>query len=73
MGIFYGIIAFMYLKPSTASSLAQENMASGFYTTVVPILNPLIYSLRNKEVNVATQKTPRGKLFQARIIVLAQI
>jgi len=63
MGIFYGIIAFMYLKPSTASSLAQENMASGFYTTVVPILNPLIYSLRNKEVNVATQKTLRGKLF----------
>jgi len=63
MGIFYGIIAFMYLKPSTASSLAQENMASGFYTTGVPILNPLIYSLRNKEVNVAIQKTPRGKLF----------
>ena len=39
-GIFYGIIAFLYLKPSTASSLAQENMASVFYTTVVPILNP---------------------------------
>ena len=63
MGIFYGIIAFMYLKPSTASSLAQENMASGFYTTVVPILNPLIYSLRNKEVKVAIQKTLRVKSF----------
>ena len=63
MGIFYGIIAFMYLKPSTASSLAQENMASGFYTTVVPILNPLIYSLRNKEVKAAMHKTLREKLF----------
>ena len=58
-GIFYGIIAFLYLKPSTASSLAQENTASMYYTTVVPILNPLIYSSRYKEANVAIQKTLR--------------
>ena len=53
----------MYLKPSTASSLAQENMASVFYTTVIPMLNPLIYSLRNKEVKVAIQRTLREKPF----------
>ena len=63
VGIFYGTTAFMYLKPSTASSLAQENVASVFYTTVIPMLNPLIYSLRNKEVKAAVQKTLRGKLF----------
>ena len=63
MGIFYGTTAFMYLKPSTASSLAQENVASVFYTTVIPMLNPLIYSLRNKEVKVAIQKTLRVKSF----------
>ena len=61
VGMFYGSTAFMYLKPSTASSLAQENVASVFYTTVIPMLNPLIYSLRNKEVKAAIQKTLRRK------------
>ncbi|XP_004413752.1 PREDICTED: olfactory receptor 8A1 [Odobenus rosmarus divergens] len=63
VGMFYGSTAFMYLKPSTASSLAQENVASVFYTTVIPMLNPLIYSLRNKEVKAAMQKTLRRKVF----------
>ncbi|XP_005378711.1 PREDICTED: olfactory receptor 151-like [Chinchilla lanigera] len=62
VGLFYGSTAFMYLKPSTASSLAQENVASVFYTTVIPMLNPLIYSLRNKEVKTALQKTLTRKL-----------
>ncbi|XP_076968055.1 olfactory receptor 8A1-like [Tamandua tetradactyla] len=61
VGMFYGSSAFMYLKPSTASSLAQENLASVFYTTVIPMLNPLIYSLRNKEVKAALQRTLRMK------------
>ncbi|XP_076968064.1 olfactory receptor 8A1-like [Tamandua tetradactyla] len=61
VGMFYGSTAFMYLKPSTANSLAQENVASVFYTTVIPMLNPLIYSLRNKEVKAALQKTLRIK------------
>ncbi|XP_057606634.1 olfactory receptor 8A1-like [Hippopotamus amphibius kiboko] len=63
VGMFYGTTAFMYLKPSTANSLAQENVASVVYTTVIPMLNPLIYSLRNKEVKAAMQKTLKGKLF----------
>nr|XP_004670659.1 olfactory receptor 151 [Jaculus jaculus] len=62
VGLFYGSTAFMYLKPSTATSLAQENVASVFYTTVIPMLNPLIYSLRNKEVKSALHKTLRRKL-----------
>ncbi|KAM9079800.1 LOW QUALITY PROTEIN: olfactory receptor 8A1-like [Megaptera novaeangliae] len=63
VGMFYGTTAFMYLKPSTASSPAREKVASVFYTTVIPMLNPLIYSLRNKEVKAAMKKTLRGKLF----------
>ncbi|XP_016059760.1 PREDICTED: olfactory receptor 8A1 [Miniopterus natalensis] len=63
VGMFYGSTAFMYLKPSTATSLAQENVASVFYTTVIPMLNPLIYSLRNKEVKAAIQRTLRRKVF----------
>ncbi|XP_075384019.1 olfactory receptor 8A1-like [Tenrec ecaudatus] len=62
VGLFYGSTVFMYLKPSTASSLAQENVASIFYTTVIPMLNPLIYSLRNKEVKAAMQRTLQRKL-----------
>ncbi|XP_051011751.1 olfactory receptor 151 [Acomys russatus] len=63
VGMFYGSTAFMYLKPSTASSLAQENVASVFYTTVIPMLNPLIYSLRNKEVKAALDRTLKRKFF----------
>ncbi|XP_008056039.1 olfactory receptor 8A1 [Carlito syrichta] len=63
VGMFYGSTAFMYLKPSTVSSLAQENVASVFYTTVIPMLNPLIYSLRNKEVKTVVQKMLRKKQF----------
>lgn len=50
VGVFYGSIIFMYFKPST-SDTEQEKVASVFYTTVIPMLNPLIYSLRNKDVN----------------------
>ncbi|XP_055439699.1 olfactory receptor 151-like [Bubalus kerabau] len=71
MGVFYGTTAFIYLKPSTASSLAQENVASVFYTSVIPMLNPLIYSLRNKDVKAAMQKTLRGKWFKANVITLS--
>ncbi|XP_040833114.1 olfactory receptor 151-like [Ochotona curzoniae] len=50
VGVFYGSITFMYFKPPSSSSMAQEKVASVFYTTVIPMLNPLIYSLRNKDV-----------------------
>ncbi|KAK7811349.1 hypothetical protein U0070_002282 [Myodes glareolus] len=53
VGIFFGSITFMYLKPSSSTSLEQEKVSSVFYTTVIPMLNPLIYSLRNKDVKKA--------------------
>ncbi|KFO21795.1 olfactory receptor 8H1 [Fukomys damarensis] len=48
--IFYGTLIFTHLKPKTSYSLGRDQVASVFYTIVIPMLNPLIYSLRNKEV-----------------------
>ncbi|XP_053452069.1 olfactory receptor 8D4 [Nycticebus coucang] len=60
--IFYGSLMSMYLKPASGSSLTQEKVSSVFYTTVIPMLNPLIYSLRNKEVKNALVKLLRRKI-----------
>ncbi|MBZ3877871.1 Olfactory receptor 8J3 [Sciurus carolinensis] len=48
--VFYGTLLFMYLQPRTNHSLSTDKMASVFYTLVIPMLNPVIYSLRNKDV-----------------------
>ncbi|XP_077003440.1 olfactory receptor 8H1-like [Tamandua tetradactyla] len=48
--IFYSTTIFNYLKPKESYSLGKDQVASVFYTMVIPMLNPLIYSLRNKEV-----------------------
>ena len=54
--IFYGTLIFMYLQPSSSHALDTDKMASVFYTVIIPMLNPLIYSLRNKEVKEALKK-----------------
>ncbi|XP_061465589.1 olfactory receptor 5AR1-like [Rhineura floridana] len=47
--LFYGTVIFMYLRPTSVYALDQDKWASVFYTVVIPMLNPLIYSLRNKD------------------------
>ncbi|XP_049713396.1 olfactory receptor 150-like [Elephas maximus indicus] len=61
--LFYDSIAFMYLQPSNGSSMDQNKVSSVFYTSIVPMLNPLIYSLRNKDVKVALYKIIEKRLF----------
>ncbi|XP_075403709.1 olfactory receptor 5B12-like [Tenrec ecaudatus] len=56
VSIFYGTASFMYLQPRYSYSVGTDKMASLFYAIFVPMLNPLIYSLRNKEVKVAFQR-----------------
>ncbi|XP_037377350.1 olfactory receptor 5B3-like [Talpa occidentalis] len=57
--IFYGTVIFMYLQPSSSHSMDTDKMASVFYTMVIPMLNPIVYSLRNKEVKNAIKKVGR--------------
>ncbi|XP_008527474.2 olfactory receptor-like protein OLF3 [Equus przewalskii] len=52
----FGAAIFTYLRPQSASSMEEEKMVALFYSVVAPMLNPLIYSLRNKEVMAALQK-----------------
>ncbi|XP_037744672.1 olfactory receptor 1044-like [Chelonia mydas] len=56
VAMFHGSLLFMYFRPSTSYSLDTDKIASVFYTVVIPMLNPLIYSLRNKEVKDAHWK-----------------
>ncbi|XP_040113661.1 olfactory receptor 8H3-like [Oryx dammah] len=54
--IFYGTMIFTYVKPSKFYSLGKDQVVSVFYSIVIPMLNPLIYSLRNKEVKNALSR-----------------
>ena len=54
--LFYGPFLFMYSRPSSTYSLEKDKVAALFYTVVNPLFNPLIYSLRNKDVKGAFRK-----------------
>ncbi|XP_049747611.1 olfactory receptor 8K3-like [Elephas maximus indicus] len=55
--VFYGTLIFMYVQPKSSHSFETDTVVSIFYTLVIPVLNPLIYSLRNKDVKYAVQTT----------------
>ncbi|ELV14126.1 Olfactory receptor 5AU1 [Tupaia chinensis] len=54
--LFFGTTLFMYLRPKSSYSLMQDRTVAVIYTVVIPMLNPLIYSLRNKDVKEALRK-----------------
>ncbi|XP_077675905.1 olfactory receptor 8U9-like [Eretmochelys imbricata] len=54
--LFFGTFLFMYLHPTSSYSMDRDKVTSVFYTLVIPMLNPLIYSLRNTEVKDALRK-----------------
>ncbi|XP_006728611.1 olfactory receptor 6Q1 [Leptonychotes weddellii] len=53
VSLFYGTLFFMYVRTKVSSSFNFNKVVSVFYSIVTPMLNPLIYSLRNKEVKGA--------------------
>ncbi|XP_069486134.1 olfactory receptor 5F1-like [Ambystoma mexicanum] len=59
--MFYVPVLFMYLRPSSVYARDQDKVASLFYTVITPMLNPIIYSLRNKEVKRALSTFPQKR------------
>ncbi|XP_013361827.1 PREDICTED: olfactory receptor 8K3-like [Chinchilla lanigera] len=60
--VFYGTSIFMYGQPKSGHSGDTDKVVSIFYTLAIPMLNPLIYSFRNKDVKYALQKVWRKTL-----------
>ncbi|XP_076975776.1 olfactory receptor 8K3-like [Tamandua tetradactyla] len=55
--VFYGTLIFMYVQPQSSHSFDTDKVASIFYTLFIPMLNPLIYNLRNKDVKCALNRS----------------
>ncbi|XP_056425802.1 olfactory receptor 1019-like [Hyla sarda] len=60
--LLYSTVLYVYLAPKSPSSRNNVNMATVFYTVVLPMLNPLIYSLRNKDIKLAIIQLFQSKL-----------
>ena len=61
--LYYGTITFIYVMPKSSYSTDQNKVVSVFYTVVIPMLNPLIYSLRSKEIKGALKRQLGRKTF----------
>ncbi|XP_053149149.1 olfactory receptor 13H1-like [Hemicordylus capensis] len=62
VGIFYGTAMAIYLRPQGKASSGHDKLIAIFYGAVTPMLNPLIYSLRNRDIRGALQRTVRIKV-----------
>ncbi|XP_012924956.1 olfactory receptor 12-like [Heterocephalus glaber] len=56
VSLFYGTVFFTYAQPGAISSPEQSKIIAVFYTLIIPMLNPLIYSLRNRDVKSALKR-----------------
>ncbi|XP_028616680.1 olfactory receptor 1361-like [Grammomys surdaster] len=61
--LFYGTIIAVYIHPSSAHSSEKDMAATVLYTVVTPMLNPFIYSLRNRDLKGALRKLIHGGAF----------
>ncbi|XP_007954828.1 olfactory receptor 502-like [Orycteropus afer afer] len=63
--LYYGTITFIYVMPKSSYSTDQNKVVSVFYMVVIPMLNPLIYSLRNNEIKGALKRQLGRKIFSS--------
>lgn len=68
--LFYGTITFIYVMPKSSYSTDQNKVVSVFYMVVIPMLNPLIYSLRNNEIKGALKRAWQKNTFLVKSVVL---
>ncbi|XP_042547479.1 olfactory receptor 478-like [Dipodomys spectabilis] len=61
--LYYGTTTFIYVLPKSLYSTDQNKVISVFYMVVIPMLNPLIYSLRNKDIKEALKRQISRKIF----------
>ncbi|CAO2632066.1 Olfactory receptor 186 [Lemmus lemmus] len=62
VSLYYGPLLFMYVRPASPKADDQDMMDSLFYTVIIPLLNPVIYSLRNKQVKDSVIKALKGNV-----------
>ncbi|XP_006902325.1 PREDICTED: olfactory receptor 1094-like [Elephantulus edwardii] len=67
VSIYHGTILFMYVRPSSSYALDHDMIVSIFYTVIITMLNPIIYSLRNKDVKEAIKKVFGRKWFMSKV------
>ncbi|XP_049484400.1 olfactory receptor 1L4-like [Panthera onca] len=61
VALFYGTAISVYIRPSSTYSVTKDSVVTVIYTVVIPMLNPFIYSLRNKDMKQALRKLTRRK------------
>ncbi|XP_069819536.1 olfactory receptor 5V1-like [Dendropsophus ebraccatus] len=59
VSMYYGAVIFTYIRPWSSQSLEKNKIVSTLYAVITPTLNPIIYSLRNKEVKEAFKRFAR--------------
>ncbi|XP_008834303.1 olfactory receptor 1102-like [Nannospalax galili] len=69
VSIYHGTILFMYVRPSSSYALEHDMVVSIFYTIVIPMLNPIIYSLRNKDVKDAIRRLLKRCCFLNKVYI----
>ncbi|XP_012973632.1 LOW QUALITY PROTEIN: olfactory receptor 186-like [Mesocricetus auratus] len=63
VSLYYGSLLFMYVRPASPQTDDQDMMDSLFCTVIIPVLNPVIYSLRNQQVKDSVIKALKGNVY----------
>ncbi|XP_044842140.1 putative olfactory receptor 14L1 isoform X2 [Mauremys mutica] len=67
VSLFLWTLTVAYLKPTSSSTTGRDLMVAVLYSVVPPMMNPIIYSMRNKEIQAALRRLIAGRLFTMNI------